>query len=207
MTRDEEMNAVLRAQNGDPQAFELLVLTNQKHVYNLALKMVNNEDDALDIAQDVFLRAYTAIGGFRGDSRFSVWLFRLTSNICIDFLRQRQRRRTGSLTYMDEDDQPEELEIPDERFTPEREFERREMNLAISRALSELPPALREIVILREINGLSYEEIGEVMSLEVGTVKSRLFRARKKLCLLLLEDGNISVPVASYNKRGGVRNA
>ena len=204
MTRDEEAALIKLARAGDPGAFESLVLANQKQVYNLALRMVGNEEDALDISQEAFLKAYTSLEQFRGDSKFSVWLYRLTSNLCIDFIRSKKRRPTVSLGYADENDEDQELEIPDLRFSPETELEKRELRQQVAAGLEALPAEYRQILILREIHGLSYEEIGQVLSLEAGTVKSRIFRARKRLCGFLSEDGNISVRPSSEQTERGV---
>lgn len=205
MTREEELRVVERVRSGDADAFEALVLEHQKKVYNLALRMVGSEEDAKDMAQEAFIRAYSSLDSFRGDSKFSVWLYRLTSNVCIDFLRSRGRKQTVSLTVEDEDEDPAELEIPDERFSPEKALEKRELRESVSRGLETLSPEYRQILLLREISGMSYEEIGKALDLEEGTVKSRIFRARKKLCAFLSEGGNIPEASASYGAKGGAK--
>lgn len=191
MTREEETALVKLAQSGNRSAFEQLVIANQTKVYNLALRMVGNEQDAYDMSQEAFIKAYHALENFRGDSRFSVWLYRLTTNVCLDFLRAKSRKTHGSLTYLSEEDGEKELEIYDDRFSPETIAEKKELREAVNRGLMRLPENYRAILLLREIEGMSYEEIAEVLSLEEGTVKSRIFRARKKLCGILMEDGNI----------------
>ena len=190
MTREEESILIAKIQDGDSAAFETLVLENQTKVYNLALRMVGNEEDAYDMSQEAFIKAYNSLALFRGDSRFSVWLYRLTTNVCLDFLRSEGRKNHGSLTYIGEEDEEKELEIPDERFSPETLTEKKELREAVNRGLKSLPKEYRAILLLREIDGLSYEEIAEALSLEEGTVKSRIFRARKKLCTILTADGN-----------------
>ena len=202
MTREEEDRLVARVRNGDEDAFEKLVLENQKKVYNLALRMVGNEDDAFDMSQEAFIKAYNSILCFRGDCRFSVWLYRLTTNVCLDFLRSEGRRSHTSLSYEDDSDEDRELEIPDERFSPETAVEKKELREAVGRGLMRLPKDYRAILLLREIDGLSYEEIGQALDLEEGTVKSRIFRARKKLCAILSEDGNISKKHSSNRTKG-----
>ena len=204
MTREEELEIIVRVRSGDADAFEALVLEHQNKVYSLALRMVGNEEDARDMAQEAFIRAYNSIGSFRGESKFSVWLYRLTSNICIDFLRGRAKRRTVALSWEDEGGEEGELEIPDERCSPEAGLERTELREAIRRGLSKLTPEYREILLLREINGLSYDEIGRCLKLEEGTVKSRIFRARKKLSEILVKEGNIPEAMASNERKGGV---
>lgn len=200
MTKEEELELIQRVLDGDSSSYEKLVLENQTRVYNLALRMVGNEDDAFDMSQEAFLKAYNSLGSFRGESRFSVWLYRLTSNVCLDFLRSEGRRAHNSLTYVDEEDE-KELDIPDERFSPQTEMERKELREAVHSGLLKLPRDYRVILLLREIDGLSYEEIAEALKLETGTVKSRIFRARKKLCDILTCDGNFSHGFSSKNRK------
>lgn len=201
MTRDEELHIIRSVLDGDVNAFEKLVLENQKNVYNLALKMLGNPEDASDVSQETFLRAYRSLGSFQGDSRFSVWLYRMTSNVCIDLLRKRKRRAEVSMTVVNDEDEESELEIPDERFSPEQTLDRQERVRAVREGLQKLPEEYRRILTMREIGGLSYEELAEALDLELGTVKSKLFRARKKLCEVLLESGNFSPPDASKGRK------
>ena len=205
MTREEEYAVIRRVCAGDTDAFEALVTAYQKQVYNLALRTVGNEEDAADMTQEAFLRAYRSLGSFRGDSKFFVWLYRLTTNICIDFLRSRGRRPTVSLTAADEDEEPQELDVADDRFDPVQSLERAELRRAVQRGLASLPEDYRRILMLRELSGLSYAEIGQVLRLEEGTVKSRLFRARKKLCDFLRKDGNLPDSFPSNNMKGGAK--
>ena len=205
MTREEEYALVQRIQSGDSDAFAVLMDLYQKQVYHLALRTVGNPEDAADMMQEAFLRAYRAIGSFRGDSKLSVWLYRLTQNVCIDFLRSRGRKPTVSLTVENETDEIQELDVADDRFDPEVQYQRKALRDAVRRGLDELPEDYRTILVLREINGLSYAEIGEQLQLEEGTVKSRLFRARKKLCEFLQRDGNLPDTYASKNINGGVK--
>ena len=192
MTREEEDVLIAKVQNGDSASFEKLVIENQTKVYNLALRMVGNQEDAYDASQEAFIKAYNSIALFRGESRFSVWLYRLTTNVCLDFLRSQGRKQHDSLTYMNEEDDDRELEIPDDRFSPETLAEKKELREAVNRGLMNLPKDYRAILLLREIDGLSYEEIATALALEEGTVKSRIFRARKRLCAILTADGNFS---------------
>ena len=117
MTRDEEKNLIQRVLAGETELFETLVKAHERAVYDLALRMLGSEQDALDAAQEAFFRAWRALGSFRGDSKFSVWLYRLTSNVCLDMLRRASRREESSLT----DEEGEDLELPDRRFDPQTE--------------------------------------------------------------------------------------
>ena len=204
LTQDEQRRVIDRVLSGDVNAFGLLVEDQSKVVYNLCLRMVNNEQDAYDLSQDAFLKAYTNLSLFRGDSKYSSWLYKLTTNVCLDFLRKRSRQKTVPLTYETDDGEQEYLPIPDETFSPETEAERRELRSSVRRGLSQLPEGQRQILILREIGQLSYEEIAGQLGLEAGTVKSRIFRARKKLCDILIKDGNLSDRIPSnHQEKGG----
>ena len=203
MTREEEYAVVVRVRAGDTDAFEALVTAYQKQIYNLTLRYVSSPEDAADLTQEAFLRAFRSLDSFRGDSRFSVWLYRLATNVCIDLLRSRGRGSASSLTVENEDEETEELDVPDARFEPQKELERRELRRAVQAGLQTLSDDAREIVILRELEGLSYAEIGERLGLEAGTVKSRLFRARKALCDYLRESGNLPDGFPSDKKKSG----
>lgn len=202
MTREEEFRTVESVLGGDVNAFETLVLSYEKNVYNLALRMVKNPEDASDMAQEAFIRAYNSLASFRGESKFSVWLYRIVSNVCLDFLRSRSRHPTVSLSVENDEGEETELDIPDESQSPEALLERRLTRDSVRRGLDALSEEYRQILLLREIQGLSYDEIAETLSMELGTVKSRIFRARKKLCDFLLRDGNIPAVRSSGNSEG-----
>ena len=203
MTREQEYLIVQRVLEGDTNAFEELVLEYEKKVYNVALRMLNNSEDAADMTQEAFIKAYNSLSGFRGDSKFSVWLTRIVSNLCLDFLRSRNRRPTVSLSMEDEDGEDVQLDIADTSQSPEQLLERSLTRESVRRGLQSLPEDYREILLLREIQGLSYDEIAAALDIEVGTVKSRIFRGRKKLCDYLIKDGNIPKFVSSGKTRGG----
>ena len=203
MTREQEYLIVQRVLEGDTNAFEELVLEYEKKVYSVALRMLNNSEDAADMTQEAFIKAYNSLSGFRGDSKFSVWLTRIVSNLCLDFMRSRNRRPTVSLSMEDEDGEDVQLDIADTSQSPEQLLERSLTRESVRRGLQSLPEDYREILLLREIQGLSYDEIAAALDIEVGTVKSRIFRGRKKLCDYLIKDGNIPEFVSSGKTRGG----
>ena len=203
MTREREAAIINAVLDGDTNAYELLVREYEKNVYNLALRMTGNSEDAYDMSQEAFIKAYNSLSSFRGDSKFSVWLYRIVSNVCLDFLRSRNRRATVSLSVENDEGEEIELDIADEASSPQALLDRSLTRDAVRRGLQALPPDHREILLLREIQGLSYEEIADTLDLEVGTVKSRIFRARKKLCAFLIKDGNIPDYVSSSKLRGG----
>ena len=203
MTREQEAAIVRKVLGGDANAFETLVLEYEKNVYNIALRMTGNSEDAADMTQEAFIKAYNSLSGFRGDSKFSVWLTRIVSNLCLDFMRSRNRRPTVSLSMEDEDGEDVQLDIADSSQSPEELLERSLTRESVRRGLQSLPEDYREILLLREIQGLSYDEIAAALDIEVGTVKSRIFRGRKKLCDYLIKDGNIPEFVSSGKTRGG----
>ena len=203
MTREQEAAVIQSVLDGDVNAFETLVKEYEKNVYNLALRMTGNSEDAADMSQEAFIKAYNSLSSFRGDSKFSVWLYRIVSNVCLDYLRSRTRKPTVSLSTENDDGEEVELDIADESQSPELLLDRSLTRDAVRRGLAALPPDHREILLLREIQGLSYEEIAAALDLEAGTVKSRIFRARKKLCSFLIKDGNIPEFVSSSKERGG----
>ncbi len=203
MTREQEAQIIRKVQQGDVNAFERLVTEYEKAVYAIALRMTNNAEDAADMTQEAFIKAYNSLQAFRGDSKFSVWLFRIATNVCLDFLRSRSRKQTVSLSVEDDEGEETQLDIADESQSPELLLERGLTRDAVRRGLASLQPEYRQILLLREIQGLSYEEIAETLRLEVGTVKSRIFRARKKLCNFLIRDGNIPDFTASGKTKGG----
>ena len=203
MTREQEAQIVQQVLQGDVNAFEDLVTEYEKNVYSLTLRMTGNAEDAADMTQETFIKAYNSLSAFRGDSKFSVWLYRIATNVCLDFLRSRSRKPTVSLSMEDDDGEEVELDIADDSQSPERLLERGLTRDAVRRGLKALSAEYRQILLLREIQGLSYEEIADVLSLEVGTVKSRIFRARKRLCAFLIEDGNIPDFVPSGNMKCG----
>ena len=203
MARGQEAQIVRRVLAGDVNAFETLVTEYEKGVYAIAQRMTGNPEDAADMTQETFIKAYNSLQSFRGDSKFSVWLYRIASNVCLDFLRSRSRKPAVSLSVEDDEGEETELDIADESQSPELLLERGLTRDAVRRGLQALPPDYKQILLLREIQGLSYEEIADVLQIEVGTVKSRIFRARKRLCTFLIEDGNIPDFTTSGKMKGG----
>lgn len=196
MTKSEETRVIQAIRAGDIGRFEDLVHANEKGIYTLCLRMLRDEQDALDAAQETFFRAYRGLDRFRGESRFSTWLYQIGSHICLDMLRSRSGADSISLTGEDET----EFDLPDLRPSPQTVLEQKELRKLVLNALEELSPDARQIVILRDVNGLSYDEIVSITGLEPGTVKSRIYRSRRKLADLLLKNRNFS-GYASSNQR------
>lgn len=185
----DEQALIASARKGDVRAFNQLVLRYQAMVYNLAYRILSDPDAAADATQDAFLSAFKAMRKFRGGS-FKSWLLRIVTNACYDQLRVKQRRPTSSL-----DDLPVEIDhtfyLRDPASLPDEEVERQELYRAIQAGISTLPAEQRVVLVLSDIQGLSYNEIADVSGLSLGTVKSRLSRGRAKLRDYLLAQGEL----------------
>ncbi len=178
---NEELRLVEAGQRGDVEAFNQLVRLYEGRVYNLCYRMLSDADAAADATQDTFIAAYRNLNRFRG-GLFRAWLLRIATNTCYDTLRARQRRPAVSLDagYEDEDAGPR-LDLPDPAESPDEVVLRRELAQALERGIAQLPEDQRIVVILSDVQGLAYEEIAAVTNTNLGTVKSRLSRARARL--------------------------
>jgi RNA polymerase sigma-70 factor (ECF subfamily) len=177
---DDDRNLVERARQGDREAFGSLVRRHQDRAFNLAYQMVRNREDALDISQEAFARAYTSLPAFKGEASFTTWLHRIVVNLAIDGLRRKQR--SGTVSYDDTRAAPERGEV--EALAPEdpgAALETKQVRALLARGMAQLPPAQRAVLVLREIEGMSYEEISRAVGCNLGTVMSRLFYARRRL--------------------------
>jgi RNA polymerase sigma-70 factor (ECF subfamily) len=178
----EEKALIERCKRGELAAFNDLVRKYEKQVYNFAYRLTGNYDDANDVAQDAFLRVFNAIGSFRGDSSFSTWLFRITTNVFLDERKKAKAHPQSSLDeYMELGESSVARQIEDPSPTPEAVLEESERALILQKAVSDLPEYQRAMVTLYHGQQKSYEEIAEIMDLPIGTVKSRLNRARLAL--------------------------
>lgn len=194
---------IRRAQRGDADAFEQLLLEHQKNVYNLCYRMAGNPDDAMDLSQETFLRAWRCLDQYQFASAFSTWLYRLCSNICIDFLRRRRRQQTVPLTFEDADGEEQTYAVPDAQPLPEEQVELKLTRETLAAAMAQLLPEHRAVLQLRGVNEMSYEQIADVLDIQIGTVKSRLSRARNQL-KKILERGNLSRRASSESMEGEV---
>ncbi len=179
----ELLALIARAAKGDEAAFSALVTQYEKMVFNLAYQYAQNREDAADISQEVFLKLWKTLPSFRGDSSFSTWVFRITQNSALDLLRKRSGNPSLSLTVEDEDGEERERELVDTgtEHDPAAALEAKERRAAVRAAIAALRADHREILVLREMRGFSYTEIAEMLGLELGTVKSRINRARMQV--------------------------
>lgn len=190
-----EEQCVAQARGGDASAFEELVRTYEAPVYRLAPRMCGGRaEDAQEVAQEAFLAAWRGLPRFRGQCRFSSWLYKLTANAAVDHLR-REKRRPAAVPL-------ENAGEPADPHTPQEELERRELHRAVQQALDRLTPEHREVLLLRQMQGLSYQEIGAALSLEEGTVKSRISRAKRQLRTILAEGNLLGEPDVIQDRRG-----
>ena len=190
-----EEQCVAQARGGDASAFEELVRMYEAPVYRLALRMCG-ESAADDVTQEAFLAAWRALPDFRGDCRFSTWLYRLTTNAGIDWLRREKRYRST--------DDVTELELPDDAPSPQEQAEQSETQSAVRRALSRLSEEHRQVLLLRYMQELDYSEIAAALAVSEGTVKSRISRAKTRLKEILSGAGNLSdaAPVKTAGEEG-----
>lgn len=191
-----EQELVHSAQKGDTSAFGQLVEAHQSKIYSLCYRMTGNAEDAADLTQEVFLSAWRSLSRFQEQSSFGTWVYRMATNASIDFLRREKRRQVLSMT-MEEDSEERQAQVPDERYSPHRLLEQKEARQAVANALAALSPEHRQVLVLREMEGLSYTEMAHLLDLEEGTVKSRLARARLALKDFLQKSGNFFVPEPS----------
>lgn len=173
---DQEL--VARAQAGDRRAFDLLMLKYQQKVAGLIARYLRDPNEVQDVAQEAFIKAYRALGGFRGESAFYTWLYRIAINAAKNHLASRGRRPPRDDMEMEVAEQLESGGRLREMGTPENHLLSEEIAQTVQKALDELPEDLRTAIVLRELEGLSYEEIAEAMDCPIGTVRSRIFRAR-----------------------------
>lgn len=184
VTDPRDLALITRFRNGDQSAFEEIVLASQDRIYNVCRRMLGNAHDAEDAAQDVFLKAYQAISRFEPGASLATWLYRIAVNTCIDY-----KRKPFFESLFKRSDEGEEIMIdpPSEQPSPERLVESKQIEQTLQKSLGKLSDKLRTAIILKEIEGLSYEEIAEVLEISMGTVKSRIARAREELFDLMGE--------------------
>jgi RNA polymerase sigma-70 factor (ECF subfamily) len=177
---EQDRQLIARAQGGDSGAFRLLVERHQRRVFAIALGLVRDEQDAREIAQEAFLRVHKGLAQFHGGSSFFTWLYRIVTNLSIDLMRKPSRREAELHFALEIDDNDAAL-LPPAENDPYDAMRRTQLSARINDALEQLPPYHRGVILMREVEGMSYEEMAEAMRVSKGTIMSRLFHARKKL--------------------------
>ncbi|MFZ5483929.1 MAG: RNA polymerase sigma factor RpoE [Pseudomonadota bacterium] len=184
--QDIDRQLVERARLGDKRAFELLVEKYQRRLLRLISRMVRDPEEVEDIAQETFIKAYRALPNFRGDAAFYTWLYRIGVNTAKNYLATRKKAMpTVSDQAIDDDDEPDERLVARDISTPESELLSKQVAIAVNQVVEALPEELRTAITLREMEGLSYDEIAELMGCPIGTVRSRIFRAREAIAAKL----------------------
>jgi len=180
-----DVDLVRLAQKGDMEAFEELVARHRDKVYARAYSMMRNEDEALDLSQDAWVKGWQRLGQFQGDSTFVTWMTRIIINLCLDQLRKLKRKRAESLEAMEEETGGVERQMPVVTFNPTEGLEQAELRARINRALDLLSEEHRTVLVLHEFEQMEYKEIARQMKCSIGTVMSRLFYARRRMASLL----------------------
>jgi RNA polymerase sigma-70 factor (ECF subfamily) len=183
----EDQELVRKTLRGDRGAFEMIVRRYQQPVFNYIGRMVRERELALDFTQEVFLKVYASLRSYRPQFKFSTWLFRIASNYMIDHWRKKKISTVSVDTQPEGEEDCPQIQLPDSNPSVVRQYEIKELRVKIDAALDKLPPALRELFVWRHVNGFSYEEMAEMKSLPVGTVKNRVFQA-KELMKQMLEE-------------------
>ncbi len=200
---DEKTDILIKsALKGDMQSFEELIYQYEKKVYNVALRVFKNPEDAKDISQDVFIKIYKNLDKFDNKSSFSTWIYRITTNTCIDELRKRKGKETVSIDNDIEDDEGRfKREFADNEPTPEEKVISKEGESEIIKSMNTLSDEHRTIIVMRDIEGLSYTEISEIIGVSIGTVKSRISRARLQLKNIILKREQKDFKVVNIDER------
>ncbi len=179
--RLEDQRLIQQARAGDQKAFEALLNKYRNLVYHVMIRMVRNPQEAEDLCQEAFIKAFGALASFNEEFAFSTWLMKIATNNCIDFLRKKKLRTYSIDEPIQYKDEKVHFELPDYEPTAERQIINRERSKMIDEAIASLPPRYRHVIILRHKEEKSYEEIAEILKLPLGTVKARIFRAREML--------------------------
>lgn len=188
MEKNDEKRLVNKAKKGNIAAFEELIITHETRIYNIAYRMFNNEEDAKDLSQEIFIKVFENIRKFKGNSSFSTWLYRIATNLCIDELRRRKGKETYSIDEEIETDEGNmKREYSDTNPNPEEIAMKKEEKHHIDNAINNLSEDHKAAIILRDLQGFEYNEISKILGCSLGTVKSRISRARIQLRELLIK--------------------
>jgi RNA polymerase sigma-70 factor (ECF subfamily) len=178
---EEESAIVAAALSGNQKAYARLVETHRVAVFHIVNRIVRNDEAARDLVQETFMKAFTSLGSYRSEFRFSTWLYKIAANSSIDYLRKKRIHALSLDAPMETSDGQMEIEVPDETHNPEMQLVRKQQRFSIDEAINSLPPKYREVIELRHKDDKPYEEIADLLGIPVGTVKARIFRARELL--------------------------
>ena len=178
---EHERLLIKRAKSGDVGSFEELIRTHQSYAYNIAYRMMGSEEDAKDAAQEALIKVFKNLKSFKEDSTFSTWLYRIVMNTCKDLLRKRKPGVISIDKGFESEDGDVQLEIEDNTNDPVAKYEQEQVRITFETALEDLPENYKSVVVLREIQGISYDEISEIEDIPIGTVRSRINRGRRIL--------------------------
>jgi len=186
-TSSEDKVLVRKAQKGDMLAFEELVARHRDKIYGRAYSMMRNEETALDLSQEAWVKAWQRLAQFQGDSSFATWMTRIVINLCLDQLRRQKRQRTESIEEMAEESGGVERQMETVAYNPTERLERGELRARIDKAMAQLSHEHRTVLVLHEFEEMEYKEIARTMGCSIGTIMSRLFYARRRLAALLAD--------------------
>lgn len=193
VTAVDENKLVNKAVKGDNSAFEALMEKHMGIIYNIALRMTANQDDAEDMTQEIMIKIFRSLGSFKGNSKFSTWIYRVAVNTCLDELKKKKNRKHLSLdAEISGDDGENQIEIKDDSPSPEKLAEQNELRDMVAAAVKLLSDEHRAVIVLRDIRGMSYSEIAGILGCSDGTVKSRISRARAQLKMILEKEYNFN---------------
>lgn len=190
----EDMDLVRQSHQGDMLAFEVLVARHRDKIYARAYSMMRNEQDAIDLSQDAWVKGWQRLAQFRGNSSFATWMTRIVINLCLDQIRRQKRKWAESIEEMDEESGGVERQLPVVMVNPTERLERDELRVRIDQAMGKLSHEHRTVLVLHEFEEMDYKEIAHAMECSIGTIMSRLFYARRRLAVLLADLNNMDEP-------------
>lgn len=181
MVKEDDQILIQKALAGSESAFRILLERYKDAVYRIIVKIVRNQDEAQDLVQETFMKAFGSLSSYRCEYRFTTWLYKIAANNCIDYLRKKRLISVSLDQPLETKDGQVTIELPDWTYNPEVDLTSRQRSLSIDAAIDSLPPKYREVIVFRHKRDKSYEEIAEILGIPVGTVKARIFRARELL--------------------------
>jgi len=179
--QDDDASVIQEALKGDQKAYRLLTERHRTAIFHIVLKIVRDRETANDLVQETFMKAFSSLASYRSEYRFSTWLYKIAANCSIDFLRKKRIQVLSLEGNLNGDSESRTMDVPDYSYHPERDLVRKEQRFSIEEAIDSLPKKYREVIVYRHKDDKSYEEIADLLSIPIGTVKARIFRARELL--------------------------